>query len=530
MSQDLNTNKTDPEIELMQRIFESDFDALKVLYGKYSPLLYTFVKKIFKDERVSEEILIDIFSVVEKRINYFDFNTQNSFTWLITIARNKVVYELRIKRGFTGISPEHHDEYIIPKLSHLTEPLDIDKAFELKNNIETALNKLTDAQQYVIYLAFYEGYTQEEISDKLKIPLSTVKSKIKTSLINLNENFKEKSSLFSIKNEIVEQIYPFALGCLSYEEQLNTFNRFKASEPFPWKLLAEYQNLAALLPVILDPEKPAEAVDEKILSRIYELKNIKKEDKIKSFERVSSASSQLKVPAGEENPGNEYLEIAPGEIKKPIETFDEEVPKGKKISKDEFDPVIPLKPRIDRNETGYLLNKKKNYSSIIIIGLIVLYVASAVMAYLFYKDRALFYENEIENISGRMEALNKEYRNRPEIPGLSELKNSHTIKLTNSGSAFSSGEIIFSYEDKRGYLHINSLPILNSDNAYQLWGNFNGDFVSLGVFKVSPNPDYFPFTLPGSVNNGPMEFYLTESNAAGSKKPGSNIYLSGKTE
>ena len=64
---------------------------------------------------------------------------------------------------------ESGNDFIIPKLSHLSEPLDLEKALEYKDKIENALNSLTDAQQYVIYLAFYEGLTQDEIADRLKI-------------------------------------------------------------------------------------------------------------------------------------------------------------------------------------------------------------------------------------------------------------------------------------------------------------------------------------------------------------------------
>ena len=277
MSKDLNTNTTNSDIEIMQRIYEADNDSIKDLYDKYSPLLYALVKKILKDKHQAEEILSDIFIIIQKRINYFDFNTKNSYTWLITLAKNRAVYELRKKEGkIENIPGEPEVEYIIPKLSHLTEPLELGKAIELKNNIETGLNKLTNAQQYVIYLAYYEGLNRPEIAKKLKIPYTTVESKIKTSLINLNENFIGKFSLFTVKNEIVEMIYPFVLGCLDYEEQIKTYDRFKASEPFPWKLLGEYQNLVSLLPVILEFEYPSEELWEKISNRIFHLKNMKK--------------------------------------------------------------------------------------------------------------------------------------------------------------------------------------------------------------------------------------------------------------
>jgi len=50
------------------------------------------------------------------------------------------------------------------------------------------LNKLTDAQNFVLYLAYYEGKTHNEIANQLNIPVATVKSKVKVSLTNLKQN------------------------------------------------------------------------------------------------------------------------------------------------------------------------------------------------------------------------------------------------------------------------------------------------------------------------------------------------------
>ncbi len=148
------------ELELMQKIFESDAQAIEALYDKYVPLLYTFIKKIVKDKKAAEEALESVFLTICKKINYFDFETKNSYTWIITLAKNKAVYDLREGKS-AGLTEANSDgsenDFIVPRLSHLSEPLDLEKALENKNKIEKALNSLTDAQQYVIYLAFYEG-------------------------------------------------------------------------------------------------------------------------------------------------------------------------------------------------------------------------------------------------------------------------------------------------------------------------------------------------------------------------------------
>jgi hypothetical protein len=427
----------------------------------------------------------------------------------------------------------HEIDYIIPRLSHIIEPLNLEKALKLKNKVEAALNNLTDAQQFVIYHAFYEGLTQEEIAQKLKIPVTTVQSKVRTSLISFNEKLTDKPQIFSVQNESIELIYPYVLGCLSNEEQLKTYNTFKASEPFQWKTLGDYQNLVSLLPIILDLEEPPQQLREKIVNRIYQ-NHLSGREKEKTFEPVSPAFSQFKKEEDTPALPNDENTAIHKKFEK-VENLSESGEKNKEEKGKDFEQVTPFRlneeKKIINNFPDEVFDKKRNYTSIIIIVLIILFVGSAAIAYLFYRDKSLYYENQIENLNNRMQALIADNNNRPEIPGLGELKNPQTVQLENTGvSGIVNGRIILCFEDKRGYLYISNLPILSAGSAYQLWGNFEGDFISLGVFKVSARPDYYPFTLPESAIGGPIEFYLIESNAEGSRKPGSKVYLKGKIE
>ncbi len=179
------------DIELMQRVASYDSKALEALYDRYSSLLFTLVKKIVSDEKLAEEVLSEIFVIIWRKIKLFDFKAGDVYTWLIMLAKNKSVDVLK-RMNEDSVLGEYNDEYenkhIIPHLSPVIDVVDIQTALSIKDSFETALNKLTDAQQYVIYLAFYEGLTQKEIAAKLNIPLPTVKSKIQIALKNLREN------------------------------------------------------------------------------------------------------------------------------------------------------------------------------------------------------------------------------------------------------------------------------------------------------------------------------------------------------
>ncbi len=186
----MTVNSAITDIELLQRVASNDSKALEALYNRYSALLYTLIKKIVTEEKLAEDVLIDVFVIIWRKVNLFDFKTSNVYTWLVTLARNKAADSARRSRGVDEI-PVYNDDYenkfIIPRLSPVIDPLDIKTALGIKSNIEGALNKLTDAQQYVIYLAYYEGLTQKEIAGKLNIPIPTVKSKIKIALNNLKD-------------------------------------------------------------------------------------------------------------------------------------------------------------------------------------------------------------------------------------------------------------------------------------------------------------------------------------------------------
>lgn len=184
------------DIELMQRVASYDSKALEVLYNRYSSLLYTLVKKIVAEENLAHEVLSDIFVIIWKKINLFDFKTGNVYTWLVLLSRNKAVDSVnrKLNKELPAYSEEYENNFIIPRLSKEIDSMDIRTAISIKENFEGALNSLTDAQQYVLYLAFYEGLTQKEIASKLNVPLPTINSKIEIALKKLRENLLREDS------------------------------------------------------------------------------------------------------------------------------------------------------------------------------------------------------------------------------------------------------------------------------------------------------------------------------------------------
>lgn len=179
------------DLELMNEIARFESRALEELYDRYSPLLFTIIKKIAPSQIVAEDILTEVFVIVWRKVSKFNFDTGNVYTWLVTLARNKAIDSLRRERNENKSTNLYDDEYedyfIIPTLDKSLDSLDLKTAIAIKPKIERALSKLTDTQKYVLHLAYYEGFTIEEISEKLNVPLETVRMKVMNALHSLRE-------------------------------------------------------------------------------------------------------------------------------------------------------------------------------------------------------------------------------------------------------------------------------------------------------------------------------------------------------
>lgn len=181
------------DAEIMQKVAGYDSKALEQLYDRYAPILYTLIKKITPEKETSEEILSEVFVIIWRQIDQFDFEKNNVYTWILTLTRNKAIDVLNRKSGKQ--LPDYGDVYekqnILPKLSPEIEPLELKDVMNKKDMLVKALGSLTDAQKYVLELSYYGGMDQEEIAAKLNIPAVTVKSKLQVAFGNLMKKVSE---------------------------------------------------------------------------------------------------------------------------------------------------------------------------------------------------------------------------------------------------------------------------------------------------------------------------------------------------
>lgn len=181
------------DAEIMLKIAGYDSKALELLYNRYAPMLYALTKRIIPNQELAEEVLSEVFVIILKQIDQFDYKSNDVYTWLVTLTRNKAIDAMKRAQGKEKrmYTEEYEKEEIIPKLSPEIKAVEFADVVGMRDKIETAIKSLSDAQKYVLDLSFYEGLDENMIAERLKIPVSSVKSKLRLANASLMKQIFE---------------------------------------------------------------------------------------------------------------------------------------------------------------------------------------------------------------------------------------------------------------------------------------------------------------------------------------------------
>jgi len=177
----LSSNGIPTDAEIMLKIAGYDSSALELLYDRYAPMLYALIKKIIPNQELADKVLSEVFVITLKQIDQFDFKSSDVYTWLVTLTRNKAIDSMKRQKGMEKrvYTEEFEKDEILPKLSPEIKAMELADVTRIRNNVQAAINSLTDAQKSLLDLSYYEGLDESMIAERLKIPVSSVKSKLR---------------------------------------------------------------------------------------------------------------------------------------------------------------------------------------------------------------------------------------------------------------------------------------------------------------------------------------------------------------
>jgi RNA polymerase sigma factor (sigma-70 family) len=156
-----------------------DEPALRTIYDAHARLVYSYCRRSLTDER-AKEVTQDVFVSAWKGREKFDSSRGSLPAWLIGITKNRLIDNVRAEQRHSSRRAG-------------TEPVDVGVEAEVekvgdKMLVADALKTLPDRARKVIELAYFEGLSHQQVSERTDLPLGTVKSDIRRGLASIRRH------------------------------------------------------------------------------------------------------------------------------------------------------------------------------------------------------------------------------------------------------------------------------------------------------------------------------------------------------
>jgi RNA polymerase sigma-70 factor (ECF subfamily) len=167
---------------LLGQVALGDSAAFELLYDELSSAVFGLARRVVRDPARAEDVTQEVFLEVWRKAARFDSGLGKAKTWVMTIAHRRAVDAVRRsesqKRQDTKAAPD--------EVSH-DEPADAVIKTEEHGAVRQCMETLTDLQLESVRLAYFNGYTYNEVATLLDKPLPTIKTRMRDGLIRLRD-------------------------------------------------------------------------------------------------------------------------------------------------------------------------------------------------------------------------------------------------------------------------------------------------------------------------------------------------------
>jgi RNA polymerase sigma-70 factor (ECF subfamily) len=172
------------EQELVALLKQGSREAFNYLYKNYSAVLYGIIQRIIFDEATAQDVLQEVFVKIWNNIGQYEPSKGRIYTWMLNIARNASIDKLRSKGEIMkGKIQTGEDVVFNVQGGKGTEQLT--DAIGLRDMVAD----LRPEYYKIVDLAYYKGFTLDEISKTLDVPLGTVKTRMRAAIQQLRQKF-----------------------------------------------------------------------------------------------------------------------------------------------------------------------------------------------------------------------------------------------------------------------------------------------------------------------------------------------------
>jgi RNA polymerase sigma-70 factor (ECF subfamily) len=167
---------------LLRRVARRDADAFAAFYDSTRSRVYGLITRVLRDRGYSEETTQDVYLQVWRTAESYDPASGSALAWLLTLAHRRAVDRVRSEQAASQRDSRYGASTVERESDHVTDAV---LAGEDRRRVAACLNGLTEMQRECIELAYYQGLTYVQVSDRLSANLATVKSRMRDGLRGL---------------------------------------------------------------------------------------------------------------------------------------------------------------------------------------------------------------------------------------------------------------------------------------------------------------------------------------------------------
>jgi RNA polymerase sigma-70 factor (ECF subfamily) len=175
-------------LEALTRMAAGDHPALATCYDLIGSVVFSLAIRMLRDRAAAEDVSQDIFVQVWRQAGNYDTARGSPEAWIMMIARTRILDRIR-SRG-SGVVLKSVGENLPDAPAADDWPDDLAISREHAANVRQALAELPAEQKQAVELAFFEGLTHMEISEKTGVPLGTIKTRIRLGLMKIRDQLR----------------------------------------------------------------------------------------------------------------------------------------------------------------------------------------------------------------------------------------------------------------------------------------------------------------------------------------------------
>ena len=168
---------------------EGEQSALSALYDESSGLVYGVALRMLSNPADAEEVTVDVYNQVWRTAASFENSRGSVTSWLVVLARSRAIDRIRSRTARERREEPIVDQTLFP--SGGNNPEEEFSVGQLRHKVRTALDSLSAEHRRAVELAFFSGLSHSELAERLGLPLGTVKTRIRSSMIKLRESLAE---------------------------------------------------------------------------------------------------------------------------------------------------------------------------------------------------------------------------------------------------------------------------------------------------------------------------------------------------